>query len=97
VRNASSAAGKTSPSSPNKRDIAGGPAPAQEKGAEQDFTPKPLARPLGLPDPPKAGENTGIDTRTWRQRREDFFNYHKHLERRKQLYVDPLPFFIRAT
>ena len=60
----------------------------REKETEQDFTPKPLARPLGLPDPPKAGENTGIDTRTWRERREDFFNYHKHLEKRKLLYVD---------
>ena len=46
-----------------------------------------LNRPLGLPHPPHAGENTGIDPRTWRQRRDDFLNWDKHLERRKELSV----------
>ncbi|KAI9765276.1 MAG: hypothetical protein M1840_007475 [Geoglossum simile] len=86
VRDASSASGKTPPgSSPNRKDTTGGPALAQERDTEQDFIPKPLARPLGLSNPPEAGENTGVDMRTWRQRREDFFNYHKHLEKRKLL------------
>jgi hypothetical protein len=58
----------------------------RSKNAE-DYLPKPLSRPLGLPNPPRPGENTGIDPRTWRQRRDDFVNYEKHLERRRVLYV----------
>jgi hypothetical protein len=60
-------------------------APRSYGKAVSDFTPKPLNRPLGLPGPPRSGENWGIDTRTWKQRRDDFVNYDKHLIRRKQL------------
>ncbi|MCJ1252429.1 Mitochondrial ATPase complex subunit atp10 [Lignoscripta atroalba] len=56
-----------------------------QKDKDEEHTPKPLNRPLGQVKPPKGGENSGIDLRTWRQRRDDFFNYDKHLERRKQL------------
>lgn len=61
---------------------------------DENFTPKPLSRPLGQPNPPKPGENSGIDNRTWRERRDDFFNYDKHLERRKELYA-LIPFKIK--
>ncbi|KAI1176727.1 ATP10 protein-domain-containing protein [Nemania sp. FL0916] len=51
-----------------------------------EFEPVPLPRPIGLPYPPEIGQNTGIETRSWRQRRNDFVDYDKHLERRKYLF-----------
>ncbi|KAL8756908.1 MAG: hypothetical protein Q9199_002593 [Rusavskia elegans] len=51
----------------------------------QDFTPKPLSRPIGVLYPPRPGENSGIDPRSWRERRDDLFDYNKHLVRRKEL------------
>jgi ATPase complex subunit ATP10 len=37
--------------------------------------------------PPRPGENTGIDTRSFRERRADFVNYEKHIEKREKMYV----------
>ncbi|KAL8926461.1 MAG: hypothetical protein Q9172_001764 [Xanthocarpia lactea] len=57
----------------------------KEDPKPQDFTPKPLSRPIGTLYPPKPGENSGIDPRPWRERRDDLFDYNKHLVRRKEL------------
>jgi ATPase complex subunit ATP10 len=63
---------------------------AYGKSVDQ-FEPKPLNRPIGLQRPPRAGENSGLDSRSWKQKRDDFVDYDKHLERRKQLYADYTP------
>jgi ATPase complex subunit ATP10 len=54
---------------------------------EANHTPMPLSRPIGMTLPPRPGENTGIDTRSFRERRADFVNYEKHIEKREKMYV----------
>lgn len=71
-----------------KANVAGAPIEAPRsygKRIDGEFVPKPLPRPIGMPLPPRAGDNTGIDHRTLRQRREDFVDYDKHIKRRQEL------------
>ena len=88
IRSLSNPITKPAPPSP--------PAIERPDAKAQTFNPKPLSRSIGFPDPPRAGENTGVDTRSWRQRRDDFFNYDKHLERRKELYIPSIPVFFHV-
>ncbi|KAL4924357.1 mitochondrial ATPase complex subunit ATP10 [Aspergillus undulatus] len=60
------------------------PAPLKQGEPGDDFIPT-LDRPIGSGIPPREGQNTGVDKRSFGERRDDFTNYDKHLERRKEL------------
>ena len=49
----------------------------------ESFTPSVLSRPLGLPYPPEAGQNSPHDTRSWSERGQEFADKDKALERRR--------------
>jgi mitochondrial ATPase complex subunit ATP10 len=52
---------------------------------DSEHIPRPLSRPIGLPEPPQPGTNTGRDSRSLRKRHQDFTNYDRHLARRAQM------------
>mgnify|MGYP002620937336 FL=1 len=83
------ALGATAPvNAPGAAPVPEGPlahAPRAYGKALKEFTPTPLARPIGMNYPPQAGENTGVDKRTLKERHADFTNYEKHLQRREYL------------
>ncbi|KAL2832146.1 ATP10 protein-domain-containing protein [Aspergillus cavernicola] len=57
--------------------------PDNESG-DQETIPT-LDRPMGSAIPPLEGQNTGVDSRSLQERRDDFVNYDRHIERRKEL------------
>ena len=67
------------------------PKPSSKPG-DPDFVPPILSRPIGVNSPPIEGENTGVDSRTLKERRDDFVDYDKHIARRKELYAEPFKF-----
>lgn len=58
---------------------------------------KPLNRPIGQIYPPKPGENSPVDLRSLRERRDDILNPDKNLARRKELYVDACIAMVRKA
>lgn len=60
------------------------PIPKGVKG--EKFVPSVLQRPLGLQTPPRVGQNSPKDSRTWVERKNDFSDYEKAVERR-QIYL----------
>lgn len=59
------------------------PIPKGVKG--EVFTPSVLSRPLGLRNPPKAGDNSPQDKRTWKERSRDFSDPEKAKIRQRVL------------
>ena len=68
----------------NKSAISKIPIPKGVK--DEKFVPSVLARPLGLRSPPTPGQNSPVDKRTWQEKKQDFANYDRALERR-QIYL----------
>lgn len=60
--------------------------PVPKRDGDENFVPAVLSRPLGLRSPPEAGENSPVDRRTLRQKRQDFEDSERAKERRK-LYL----------
>ncbi|TEA16464.1 Mitochondrial ATPase complex subunit ATP10 [Colletotrichum sidae] len=77
----------TAPAAPARPDLPASAihAPRAYGKKIEDFVPEPLPRPIGMAHPPHPEENSGIDRRSLKERRDDFVDYDKHLIRRKEL------------
>lgn len=62
------------------------PSTAPSPTKDDELSGKFLLRPLGSNNPPSPTDNTGKDMRTPEQKKADFTDYTKHLQRRKQMY-----------
>lgn len=85
-------ANKSAPAPGNKVDFKQNTSPPEtnksepDKPDKEDVTPRVLDRPIGSLIPPQEGQNSGVDERTLRERRDDFVSYDRHIARRKELY-----------
>ena len=62
-----------------------GPGLRNRREDDDDYTPYPLPRPIGIPHPPQPWDNMGLDPRNLSQRRDDFTDMAKHLQKREML------------
>lgn len=53
---------------------------------DPNWKPSLLGRPIGWPKPPHPADNLDVDLRTREQKRDDFRDWDKHLEKRKQVF-----------
>jgi ATPase complex subunit ATP10 len=58
-----------------------------QSSAQKRETPM-LDRPIGVLEPPKSTDNTGIDSRTLKQKKDDLMDYDKHMEKRRELEAE---------
>lgn len=58
--------------------------PTSEREIRKSKPPQ-LVRPIGVAKPPQPGENSGIDSRSWAERRHDMVDYDLHKDRRTKM------------
>lgn len=56
--------------------------------AEKPSAIKRLVYPIGQPEKPLIGENSGVDDRTWKQKKDDFLDMQKNRQRREELKAE---------
>ncbi|KAF8474731.1 ATP10 protein-domain-containing protein [Kalaharituber pfeilii] len=84
IRRLSTAPQTPQPQNSNQQDV-NSTSEKSDDPKKKDYTPSVLMRPIGMNGPPRKGENHGIDTRSLQQRRDDFVNWDKHIEKRRRL------------